>query len=519
MTHWQDIFAGFAQRMNNIAAFAPLLQLAQKTSYQRYSLPSLGLAVMLFILEDMLRNTKQSTYENIASFLREIILRHYHEDLTREEALELTYFLVKEGLMNQGQPHQYTYPDFERGENHTHKFHLVELAEYDVGERKVLLKLSTTGLDLLFKTKEIYNELQISIAQLYLRQQIQKGVFDGALRTVEELALAVRTEKERIQRLEQRIIQDVLQVAREQELEKQLERIDNQLQREQEVFRELTELIDHTLSQYQGGKLSPTEEAGLQSMMTVRRRLLDVIYEHESLFKDKLRVHQLMLEAIEAMILTSFTTKVNFETEFLQPVVTQNAPITVLKGIIDPVLPVRIRKAFHPARAFLPQVLPKEAEEELSAEELLELDAQRQREAESRERALYQERLNRLESYLSLLLEPLLRQREIPVSQILAKLEQKDPEKYRKITSQMDFYACLVQLHQLGVVPIYNEAQVDLLVLDDLPKVLVKLATTNPAIQGLGAFEVLATEGIITLPAGYVMSDFLLRRAREDGMD
>ena len=162
----------------------------------------------------MLRNTKQSTYENIASFLREIILRHYHEDLTREEALELTYFLVKEGLMNQGQPHQYTYPDFERGENHTHKFHLVELAEYDVGERKVLLKLSTTGLDLLFKTKEIYNELQISIAQLYLRQQIQKGVFDGALRTVEELALAVRAEKERIQRLEQRIIQDVLQVAR-----------------------------------------------------------------------------------------------------------------------------------------------------------------------------------------------------------------------------------------------------------------------------------------------------------------
>ena len=78
----------------------------------------------------------------------------------------------------------------------------------------------------------------------------------------------------------------------------------------------------------------------------------------------------------------------------------------------------------------------------------------------------------------------------------------------------MDFYACLVQLHQLGVVPIYNEAQVDLLVLDDPPKVLVKLATTNPAIQGLGAFEVLATEGIITLPAG-CHERFSTRRERK----
>jgi hypothetical protein len=82
---------------------------------------------------------------------------------------------------------------------------------------------------MLFKTKEMYNELQVSITQLYLRQQIQKGVFDGALRSVEELALAVRNEKQKVRELEERIIRDVLQVAREKEIEAQLRRIDEQL--------------------------------------------------------------------------------------------------------------------------------------------------------------------------------------------------------------------------------------------------------------------------------------------------
>ncbi|MCL0063140.1 Atg14 domain-containing protein [Peptococcaceae bacterium] len=96
--------------------------------------------------------------------------------------------------------------------------------------------MSEHGLDLLFKTKEIYNELQISIAQLYLRQQIQKGVFDGALRSIDELDLAVRKRKQRIQQLERKIIKDVLYVAREDELKKQIDSINEQLEREKKYL-------------------------------------------------------------------------------------------------------------------------------------------------------------------------------------------------------------------------------------------------------------------------------------------
>ena len=97
---------------------------------------------MLFILEDMLRAERSCTYEAIAYFLQQVISRYYNEELDYDQALELGNFLVREGLMKQGRPHAFTYPDFETGTEKVHKFHLVELEDYDIKDRSVRLRLS-----------------------------------------------------------------------------------------------------------------------------------------------------------------------------------------------------------------------------------------------------------------------------------------------------------------------------------------------------------------------------------------
>ena len=161
--------------------------------------------------------------------------------MSNKKSKELARYLVREKLMNNGKPHEYLYIDIyidiKTGEQKRYKFHLIEIEPegYDIKSKTVTLRLSEHGLDLLFKTKEIYNELQISIAQLYLRQQIQKGVFDGALRSIDELDLAVRKRKQRIQQLERKIIKDVLYVAREDELKKQIDSINEQLESEKSI--------------------------------------------------------------------------------------------------------------------------------------------------------------------------------------------------------------------------------------------------------------------------------------------
>ena len=506
-----EILQGFAERIENILVFSPLLELSQRTKYP-YSLPALGLAVMLYIMEDMIRVEKNCTYENIARFLQELIASYYGENLSYQAALDLTHYLVRDGLMNQGRYHSYTYPDWESKGEKTYRFLLVEIDDYEIQSKVVRLRLSTAGLEMLFKTKEMYNELQVSITQLYLRQQIQKGVFDGALRSVEELALAVRNEKQKVRELEERIIRDVLQVAREKEIEAQLRRIDEQLLREQEVFKELAHLVNETLEDLRSGPITPKEERALQAVTKVRRRLHDVIHDHESLFKDKIRIHNLMITTIEQMILTSFATKVNFATEFLRPVVQRKIELDRLRQILDPIFPVQVRPSFNPNRIFLGQPLKRQTEGDTAAEELWRLEEERLREEEAREQAEQLERAYYLRRYAQIVVEPLLEKEQFQIGEVLEGLYNNDKDEYAALTARLDFYSFLVQLHQLGRIPLLSDEEVDTIVLDDIPRVFVNLVTEKPELKELTALEVVATEDVLRLASGYVMTDFLVRR-------
>lgn len=219
-------------------------------------------------------------------------------------------------------------------------------------DKTVRLKLSGVGLELLFKTKELYNELQVSITQLYLRQQILKGVFDDALGTVEDLRLAVNSEKEKIRALEERILRDVLQVAKEEELQRRLASINERLEQEKRVFLELDGLIRDTLAEYHSGKLTEKEEQAVEKITLLQHRMHRVMGDHESLFTDKIRLQHLMNRSVESAILNTFSTRVNFENEFLYPAIHKNWGLNKLKAILDPLLPLRRRAAFHPGRVF-----------------------------------------------------------------------------------------------------------------------------------------------------------------------
>ncbi|MDO7786879.1 hypothetical protein [Desulforamulus aquiferis] len=517
MKWFQEIFEGFEERMRNIAAFFPILELNQKTKYPYPPVP-LGVAIMLYVLEDMLRGKKDCTYEKIAYFLQDLINSKFKEKITYDLAIEITQYLVREGLMNRGRPHTYTYPDLQTGAEKSHKFHLLELEEYQIKDKIVRLKLSTDGLELLFKTKELYNELQVSITQLYLRQQIQKGVFDGALRSVEELSLAVKNEKNKIKKLQERIIRDVLQVAREQELEKQIDRINEQLNREKKVFAELEELIEYTMEQLNTGSLTEKEEIAINKVMQIKRKLLDVISEHESLFTDKIRIQKLMNQSIESMIISAFNTKVNFETEFLRPVVQKNLSMDILKKVLDPILPIKRRPFFHPGRVFLEQPLKTAAENNLSEQELWELEEELIRREEEKELQQQLERERDLEAHLLMLLRPLIQQQEVKISELMEDISKSEPDKFQGLINKMNFYPLLIQLHQLGKIPILASWELETYSLDDLPRVLVKIAGEHPDIHGLNAVELVATGEVIYLPNGYVMSDFIVTRRDKDGM-
>lgn len=507
-----DIIEGFNERIRNIAVFAPLFELKQKRKYD-YSLMELGIAVMLFILEDMLKGERGTTYTQIAYFLQDLINEYYEDDPGYEQALDLSHYLVRECLMNEGRPQQLDYLNLESGEYEEFKFHLIQLEDYEIEDKSVRLKLSTAGLELLFKTKEMYNELQVSISQLYLRQQIKKGVFDGALRSVEELTLAVKNEKQSLKNLEQKIIRDVLQVAKEDEYRQQMERIHDQLQREKELFEELEELISDTMDRYYQEK---GEEEALDKIKRIKNRLVEVIELHESLFHDKLKIEKLMNESIENMILNAFNTKINFETEFLEPVVRNDLDLNRLKKILDPLFSVNVNSEFNPHRIFEKQTLRRKSQ--TKEENLWEIEEDRLREQEQKKKKRRREKEKRQREYLLLLLQPLLNRSQIKLSKIIANLKKQNLQKYQQLINQWYFYPFIMKLHQLGLIPLESEAESQGFIMDDLFWSLTELVETNKELAELSAFELRALEDVIRLNTGYVMSDFMVVRRDQDAV-
>jgi hypothetical protein len=506
----EEILEGFRDRMENIAVFKPLFELEQKRKYD-YSSLELGVAVLLLILEKMLKN-EECTYRKIALFLQELVAQNYDEELNYDQAEELTHHLVRSCLLNQGRPHQLEYHNYETGEVDEYKFHLVKLKEYEIDDKVVKLELSPAGLELLFKTKEMYNELQVSISQLYLKQQIQKGVFDGALRSVKELKLAVRNEQERLKNLREQIIRDVLQVAREGAYKQELERINDQLEREQDTFQELMELVKETLDKcYENGSYQAEE---VNKVMDLKTRLMETTTLHESLLTTKLELENLMNESMENMILNTFSTTLNFKTEVLEAVVNSNSNLNQLKRVIEPLLTSNVNSSFNLNRIFEPQRLYNTPE--AGEDELQELNEEQLREQERQEQREKEQKRQQAKEWLLMLLTPLQEQEEIKLSRIIDNLKQRELEKYQSLVDKIDFYPFILNLHQLGVIPLQTEEELGGVVLEDLFWVLTDLVEANPELKEVGSFELVALEEVIKLEAGYVLSDFVIRRA-EDG--
>jgi hypothetical protein len=224
-----------------------------------------------------------------------------------------------------------------------------------------------------------------------------------------------------------------------------------------------------------------------------------------------------MNRSVESAILTTFSTRVNFENEFLYPAIHKYWGLDKLKAIMNPLLSLRRRATFHPGRIFERQPvrrLDEQGEEAVS----LEIEEEQLRAEEAKERERLKEKERKLAGYWRLLLNGLKGRDEIGVNHILKRLEQENPDKFAEVTSDLQFYHFLIQLHQMGVIHVIADREAERMAVDALPRMLIQVVRSDPEIQKLGAIELVAKGEIIRLPQGYVMSEFTIRRRKLDGL-
>jgi hypothetical protein len=506
-----DALQNFHERMKNIGGFWPLFRLRELRKYQEYDLLALGVGVLLLILEHMLIGRLESDHSDVARFLRQTIEDAYGNRLTEEESRELASYLLA-ALRNDGRSFDFTYKNLETNEDAKHSFHLIENGTYHVASGQIRFKLSDDGLDLLFKTREMYKELRITISQILLRQQIEKGVFEDAIRTVHTMGLDVRQLREEIERMKMSIKRDVSQFSLP-KYEAMLASIREQFQKEKQMFDELNNLLRDTRGNYESRREGEREMRALNQLVELSQRLNTVMNLHNKLLGDKLDLQEMVLEALEEGIVHGFRSKVNFEREFLDPVLRSGTSLQNVRRLIEPLFSLNVHKRFNIHKAFASQIVQTVEKEETDKAPDLPVDEPETPPDDPRLK-FKQVRDERYKDYLRMIFEPLQEEQTLTLREILQTLP---PERQYDIVNARDFYPFLVQLHQMSPIDFRLDSETKAKILDsdetNVPFLLVQVLNEQPEFEALGTVEVTvvqeAREGLhLAQEEGWTVSDF-----------
>lgn len=167
----------------------------EQTGFSIEELISLCFSVLSYISEAYYLNYKVKD-EDIARHICRYYERRYQRELEPDPVKELSKYLMENVLQNEGVAYEYPAYSFEKDQLKQIPVRLIagkrDERRGKTDESLTYYELTAQGYQLLFSTKEIQDETQISIEQMKVAHALSKERYDRALRHAKEACRAVK---------------------------------------------------------------------------------------------------------------------------------------------------------------------------------------------------------------------------------------------------------------------------------------------------------------------------------------
>ena len=289
----------YRERMERIVLFDPLNTLGRKTKKDNQGrlidYHGLGLLTLLFFFENMLIRNKKTGSAELGEFLK--ALSHEEVDLKPEEFLDLAREIIGVFRPPDGKKTSRQFYNWETRKNEEMMFSILKAGHSDSAKNKQYYTLDEQGLELVFATKEFFSEFQLSINQLILRKQLEKGEFVGALRQIDEMRINVESLRDRMNNIHSEIQRSIVSDQTYERYKNILEDINIRLKREHEEFEELKTFVKDTKTtignEYHGEK----EKKVYELILKIDYQLGEVHHIHSQLLTESIDLKNTALEA------------------------------------------------------------------------------------------------------------------------------------------------------------------------------------------------------------------------------
>lgn len=357
---------GYKERIQRLSLFDPLHKLDAKREKDRQDRPidmfGLGLLALLFFFENMLIRNKKTGVQELATFLQKVNQEEIDRD---EEGFEkLARTIIETFRPASGKRYHRSFYNWETRQMDKVEFSLLKAERGDIAANKQYYSLDEDGLELIFATKEFFREFQLSINQLLLRKQLEKGEFVGALRQISEMRIDVETLQDRMVRMKHEVQRNIISEETYLRYKQVIEDIHVRLSREHEEFTELQGFVDETKERLLYERKGDKEQRAYEYILRIDRELGEVHFAHTQLLKDSIVLKTTALQAAQETLYHVALQSFNFDQEIVARLISSPLPLAATKTLLAPFLSLEQHTGWSPMAVFEKQRVAREQEEE-----------------------------------------------------------------------------------------------------------------------------------------------------------
>jgi ACT domain-containing protein len=438
--------------MRRIALFDPLYELGRKKQTDKDGKPidfsGLGLLTLLFFFEQKMMRNHRAGVKELAFFLKQAAHKEIHAD--QEMFEEFARTIIQTFRPASGKKREFRFFNWETRQEEIVSYSILKAHNFDVQTNTQFYTLDEDGLELVFATKEFYSEFQLSIHQLVLRKQLEKGEFKGALRQINEMRIDVETLQERMVRLEHEIKRNIISEETFQRYKAMLEDSYYRLTRENEEFGELHSFLQETKERLYYQDHARKEPDTYELVLKIAKELESVHMEHTELLKQSIALKNTALEAAQQSLYYIGVDSFNFDQDITSRIISSPLPLEAMKGILMPFLHVQETKQWSLLTVFAGQKIVEDGKEPAN-KSFLEVGD------DTKQHAFYQLQQKNFAKITQLLLQCATKHHSLELADFIRFLQEKG---FEYLLHQRSFYDFWILLHQRS--PIYrNKSEAD----------------------------------------------------------
>ena len=354
----KGITSGYHERLHRIGLFEPLFKLKNKSGKDQAGAPidyyGLGMLTLLFFFEHMLMRKKAGVRE-LARYLADLTGAEISLDAKGYEGLARS--IIETFRPPGGKRFAQLFYNWETRQTEESLYSYLKAAKHDLETYSQDYVLDEHGLELVFATKEFFSEFQLSINQLLLRKQLEKGEFAGALRQIEEMRMNVEQLQERMRKVKQEIQRNIISDEAYQRYEQTIQAVHQRLQRENEEFEELLAFVHETRDRLGYEKTDRRDQRAYELILSIDGELGEVHYQHSQLLRKSIELNTTVLKAAREALYFVAVNSFNFDQEITARLIAAPLPVEAARVLVEPILSLEQYQGWSPLTVFAPQYI------------------------------------------------------------------------------------------------------------------------------------------------------------------